>query len=241
MQEYPLGQQLSLFALGGSFANAGESLAKQNERIRTDRAYKLDKIRRADCEGFYEIPRLLPSQHVPSSLISFNYVNSSIAYASGVHFFIDDYQFERVWNDMETSVKRLKTFNCVLTPDFSLYMDMPLPVMIWNIYRSRACGYYWQQCGLEVIPTLSWADRKTWHFCFEGIAQNSVVAVSTIGVKQKEGSLHVWRAGMSEALARLRPSAVLLYGGDVGFNFGTTPVYHFANHVTDRMSEKEAP
>lgn len=43
----------------------------------------------------------------------------------GIHFFIDDYQFQRVWNQPDRYIAPLKRFQCVLTPDFSTYMDMP--------------------------------------------------------------------------------------------------------------------
>jgi len=32
----------------------------------------------------------------------------------------------------------LAKYDCVLTPDFSTYTDMPTPMKLWNIYRSRA-------------------------------------------------------------------------------------------------------
>lgn len=47
-----------------------------------------------------------------------------------VSFFIDDYQFERIWNDPYPYIERLREFPCALTPDFSLYMDIPMAIKI---------------------------------------------------------------------------------------------------------------
>lgn len=44
----------------------------------------------------------------------------------GVHFFVDDYRFENTYSKPERSINRLRQYKFVLTPDFSLYSDMPL-------------------------------------------------------------------------------------------------------------------
>lgn len=43
-----------------------------------------------------------------------------------VHFFMDDYKFEAMWKDPEPRIERLKEYKAVLTPDFSMYTEMPL-------------------------------------------------------------------------------------------------------------------
>ena len=60
----------------------------------------------------------------------FNYVLSTDRRDSGFLFFIDDYQFERFWNDPYPNIERLREFPCALTPDFSLYMDIPMAIKI---------------------------------------------------------------------------------------------------------------
>lgn len=113
------------------------------------------------------------------------------------------------------------------TPDFSLYLDMPDAMQRWNRYRSQALGHWWQEQGLRVVPTLSWAQRRSFCFAFDGVPRRSTVAVSTVGVKGDEGALAVWREGMAEAMSRLEPARVLLYGGDIGFDFGGCEVVEY--------------
>lgn len=88
---------------------------------------------------------------------------------------------------------------------------------------------------MKVVPTLSWAGPDSYAFCFEGVPKRSTVAVSTVGVKRDAATLDIWRDGMAEAMRRLAPSRVLLYGGDVGFVFGGCEVVEYANGITERM------
>ena len=204
------------------------------ERFKTDRAYNLDLVSALDC-GDDGMPVLSAVDFEPDHLIGFNYAKTSKDFAAGVHFFVDDYQFERCWNDPRKYIDVLARFDCVLTPDFSLYLDMPLPMQRWNVYRSRALGLIWTWEGMTVIPTLSWSMPESYEFAFSGLEPGGTYAVSTVGVKSDERALSIWFAGMEEAVRRLQPKRVLLYGGDVGFDF-ECEVAQYKNTVTERMS-----
>ena len=187
------------------------------ERERTYKGVNLKQFDPNRTDGFYQMPIVEPCNYIPDRLIGFNYVRTTKETDCGVHFFIDDYQFERLWNDPETNIEYLKQFQCALTPDWSLYMDMPMAMKVWNVYRSRLIGQLMQDAGIQVIPTLSWAQRETYQFCFDGIMPGGVVAVSTVGVMRDEEAKDVWADGMKEALKRLKPSCVLCYGSEPTF------------------------
>lgn len=100
------------------------------ERLRTDRAYNLDIVSRYDCNeaGF---PELEPCDALPEGAIPFNYAKTTPPEKRTgrmLHFFKDDYQFERAWSSPAKYLEFLRGYECVLTPDFSLYMDMPAPM-----------------------------------------------------------------------------------------------------------------
>ena len=61
-----------------------------------------------------------------------------------VHFFIDDYKFESMWNNPEPRIEKLKKHKAVLAPNFSVYTEMPVALKIYNTFRSRWCGAYLQ-------------------------------------------------------------------------------------------------
>lgn len=186
--------------------------------------------------GKYEFPVISSYRaEPPKSLMPFNIAKGRLVPGAGVHFFIDDYQFERVWRSPRTYTEMLRPFHSVLSPDFSLYTDMPMAVKIWNVYRSRLIGSYWQKTGLNVIPTLQWAEPATYGFCFDGIQPGGVVAVSTLGAAKGRLRKCLWQAGMREAVKRLRPSSILLYGSPIPFDFGGIDVYHYENETIKRL------
>ena len=208
---------------------------KKNERLRTDEAYNLPYVDIDRTEGFYQMPIIHGEEHIPAGLMGFNYASNSRDFDKGIHFYVDDYQFERIWNQPHRYIDSLRDFDCVLTPDFSLYMDMPLSMKIWNTFRSRLIGQIMQDAGLIVIPTVSWAEKQTFDFCFDGLPEKSVLSISTVGVKNDKNAFAVWKAGTGELLKRKKPSALLVYGGAVDFDYGNTKIYYFANEVTERM------
>ena len=106
-------------------------------------------------------------------------------------------------------------------------MDMPRPMQEWNRYRAQAMGLIWQREGLRVVPTLSWAGEDTYSFTYEGIPRGATVATSTVGVKTNAQAQEIWHAGMRAALNTLSPSRVLLYGGNIGFDFGEIEVIEY--------------
>lgn len=136
-----------------------------------------------------------------------------------VHFFMDDYRFETVWSRPRKALQALAPYSMVLSPDFSLYRDWPLMLQMWNVYRNRWCGAFWQSQGLPgdltVIPTVSWSTAESYDFCFLGLPRRSVVAISAVGVRLDEAHLldgFLFREGFREMVARLEPAVVLSYG-----------------------------
>jgi hypothetical protein len=114
-------------------------------------------------------------------------------------------------------------------------MDMPMSMKIWNVFRSRLIGQMMQDEGLTVIPTVSWAEPETFDFCFDGLPEGGVMSISTVGVKKDSNAFEIWKAGTTELIKRKKPSALLVYGGAVDYDFGKTKVFYFANEVTERM------
>lgn len=196
-----------------------EEEPKENERERTNNAYNLELFNSLRASGKYQIPIIENDGYIPKDLIGFNYAKTSSKKDCGIHFYIDDYQFERIWNNPKDYLDILDEYECVLSPDFSLYLDMSMSLKIWNVYRSRLIGQYLQNRGLIVIPTISWADEDTFEFCFDGIPKGSIVSISTIGVKKNKKALNIWTKGVNEMIKRIQPSAILIYGGKLDYDF----------------------
>lgn len=207
-----------------------------NERLRTDFSYNLQLLEDIELsDDWLQMPIIKASELIPSSLIGFNYAKTAKEFNKGVHFYIDDYQFERLWNSPERYIGLLKKFQVVFTPDFSLYMDMPKPIQIYNIYRSRLLGAYWQSEGISVIPTLSWSDENSYDFAFDGIEIGSTVTVSTVGILKNEEAKRYLISGMKEAIKRIKPKTIILYGLEVEFDYGNIRVIKFKNKNIERF------
>lgn len=141
-----------------------------------------------------------------------------------VTFFTDDYRFEPVWVSPDRFLGYMPREHWALTPDFSLYTDHPPAVHLWNVFRSRWLGAYWQREGQQVVPTVSWAGPAGYDYCFLGLPGRSVLAVSTVGVLKDRGATRLWIDGFHEMVYRLEPTQVLCCGAlPAGFTT-TTPV-----------------
>lgn len=130
----------------------------------------------------------------------------------GMHCFLDDYRFESLWRRPVQTLPAIQKWEVVLTPDFSLYADCPLVMQMWNTYRSRWVGCWWAANGVQVIPTVSWGLHESYDFCFLGLPERSVLAVSTVGTRADESTRLPFMAGFAVMLERLSPTAVLCYG-----------------------------
>lgn len=149
-----------------------------------------------------------------------------------VHFFLDDYKFEILWKDPEPRVERLKEYRAILSPQFSMYTEMPMAVQIHQIFKNRWCGAYFQSKGLKVIPSLVWGEADTYWFSFDGINEGSVVAVSTVGMRTEK---QLFMAGYKELLHRIRPEAIICYGEPFDEMEGKLIVVNYAD--TNNLSQ----
>ena len=166
--------------------------------------------------GEYEFPIIQPVHEIPriDRWIGFNYVKTlweGRVKRTGVHFFIDDYQFERVWNKINIYTPMLRRFGCLLMTDFSLYIDFPKVIQMYNKYRNHWIAAYWQEQGIPVIPVIMWGEEKNWDWQFDGYPKNSIVAVSNVGCMNDKESKKMFNAGFEEMKRRLEPQEILFY------------------------------
>ena len=169
-----------------------------------------------DTAGKYEIPKMRPVISLPDlNLIGFNYARSCEPRERaqhGLHFYLDDYQFQRLWADPERYVPMLQDFGAVMSPDFSVYSDFPKAVKIWNVYRNMWLACFWQLNGIPVIPTIMWGAPDTFEYCFDGFPESGIVSVSTEGSFMSERRKASFMDGYKEMLDRLHPSGIIVQG-----------------------------
>ena len=143
------------------------------------------------------------------SLIGYDKINQSDEKEKTVHFFLDDYRFESIYKNPNDKIERLKKFNAVMSPDFSMFTEMPVSLQLYNCFRNRWVGAYLQSKGIKVIPTVRWGSLESFNFCFDGIEQGCTVAVSTLGIKNEKSHFML---GYNEMRRRIRPKKIICYG-----------------------------
>lgn len=166
----------------------------------------------ATYSGIFEFPEINPVFEIPNRLISFSKALSSKDYGQWIHFYEDDYLFERLWRDPQKYLGILKKFRGVILPDFSLYRDMPLAMQIWNIYRSRAIGYWLQVNGVKVIPNIRYGDKRTYSICCDGISRHGIIAVGSHGNMKHMTDRMIFLEGLDVVVRRLEPKVIVIYG-----------------------------
>ena len=166
-----------------------------------------------DGVGLYGIPEIKPEKWEPCDFIAFDKAKMCTNRNDvGVHFFLDDYLFDRIWNQFDRYMKMLSYFKAVLSPDWSLYTDWPTAVNIWSHYRKHYVGAYLQDMGVKVYPTIEWSDRKSIRWCFDGEPVGSCVAISSVGTQRSSDSKRNFLYGYYAMIERLAPETILFWG-----------------------------
>ena len=181
---------------------------------RNRRNYENLERRIFDGVGEYGIPQIEPVTYEGGcDWIGFNYAKTcKEPEKKGVHFFLDDYQFNRLWTDIDRYIPLLQRFRYVMSPDFSTYTDFPKTIQIYNHYRKHRVGAYLQEAGIQVIPTISWSTPDSFDWCFDGEPEGGAVAVSSVGCMNSKGRKALFLAGYEELIYRLHPETIIFYG-----------------------------
>ena len=195
--------------------------------------------------GPFDIPEILPIGKVDVSGLGscgFNYMlGEKHPEEKILHFFLDDYQFERVWKEPNKYLSYMQKFRYVIAPDFSLYIDHPRSVQIFNHYRKHWCARYWQDNGIKVIPCICWSDESSFEWCFDGTPKNAPVCISTIGgFGNHNCDKEAWLRGYRKCLEVLKPSQIILFGKEYPETQTETPTQTFSNEQLRRKTTLSA-
>ena len=165
----------------------------------------------AKFSGNYEFPIPERVDYKPTLAIPFNAAKRSRQYQRWVHFYLYDYIFNCVWNKPERYLPLFKRFQGIITPDFSLYRNLPLSMQIWNTYRNRAIGYWLQSNGIKIVTNVRWGDERTYSFAFEGLPKGGTYAVCSNGCIQNKTDRYYFIKGLEIMVDTLKPETIINY------------------------------
>ena len=184
-----------------------------------DDGFNAELVSNAFFDGLLEIPIIEKPQEIkiPSALIPFTQMKRSSTKSEAVHFYEHDKRFSDVLTCTKDLFPELAKFSAVISPDCSLYRDMPLCLQIANTYMNRAVGHYLQSKGIYVIPNIRWGDERSFttvelpeKFAFLGAPKNSIVSIGTYGCIKSKENKDYFRKGLSAMLDELSPEVVLV-------------------------------
>lgn len=160
---------------------------------------------------------------VPFHIAEAKGINSDEA----IHFFVSDIKLNAIKNRKYIPDVYYKA-KAVLTPDFSLYLEADRDEWRRNVELNRKIGEWWQREGVTVIPSISWADETSFDFCFAGVGQGGIVAISSQGITR----IDLFYRGVDEMVRRLRPKYIICYGTKVFLNYN---VLYYQTFVEERF------
>lgn len=169
-------------------------------------------VEKANYDGIEEIPCIKTSILLPEKVITFSKALKTNDYDRWVVFYEHDDKLIRLWNNPRRYLNVLKKFKGVITPDFSLYRNMPLVMQKWQTYKGKAISVWLQNEGVEVIPNVRFADERSYSFCVNGVEKHSTIAVGTHGCIKKVIDRVYFEKGLAETVRRLQPQTIIVYG-----------------------------
>lgn len=179
-----------------------------------DDGYSSYLVNEATFVGKYQIPALKEtnSDSVPILMMPFDKRKKTNPSLTTLHFYMHDITFRQILTNTKHYLSELKNFKSVVSPDCSLYRDMPLCLQISNTYLNRAVAFYLQNNGVNVIPNVRWGDERSYEFCFDGLPFESIYCVSNHGCYKSAEDRHYFDLGLRKMISLLKPKIIIVYG-----------------------------
>lgn len=180
----------------------------------SNRALQNFNIASFEVDNMYGFPELFPVRN-PIQCDKFRWVDFETAKRTrdsscGLHFFIDDYKFQCLWNQPKRYIDFLARQKCVIMPDFSLYTNFPLALQIYNKYRNHWLAAYYSINGVRIIPCVLCCKVITFPWLFSGLPKESVIAISDIGIARGEDH-RLFEDTYTQILDKLKPVQILYF------------------------------
>lgn len=203
-----------------------------------DDGYSSYLVDGANFVGKYQIPSIPKHDEIliPKDMVPFDKRNVVKERDLAIDFYMHDVTFRQILTSTSKYLGELSKFAAVISPDCSLYRDMPLCLQITNTYMNRAVGFYLQKHGVYVIPNVRWGDERSFEFCFQGLPTNDIVCISTHGCIKSAVNRYYFRLGLGEMLNVLKPRVVLVHGSmpdEVFSDFiNETKFVHYESYIS---------
>ncbi len=193
------------------------SLGSSGRKIHQRDVFRIFLLEDAEYSKKHELPlvRAVAAENAhPNGLVPFSIAMSrgNVDYDCFVHFYEDDFRFERVWNNPKRYLPELSKYAGVIMPDFSTSIDFPRPLKLWSAYKNQALAFWFQKNGLTVIPNAR--HEPQCDFLVEALPRKSVIAISGRACTMRVVERRCFMRDVKETVDRLEPIAIVYYGSD---------------------------
>lgn len=141
--------------------------------------------------------------------------------SAGVHHFVYDYRLSPIWRNPLPCIKRYQHFSCTLGVDFSMFNEQQaIPISLMNMIKNRYMTCAFQQHGLTAIPTFSFGHPALEPYWYDGIPENSQVAICNIIIGKTQTERELRQYAIEGLVRRKRPTTLIVYGRPLTFDPG---------------------
>lgn len=187
-----------------------------------DDGFNAELVEEALFDGLLEIPTIKKPETfiIPKVLRPFSQRNNKPDYSDFIMEYEHDIRFRDLLTCTKNCLPEISKYAGFISPDNSLYFDMPLALQITNVYLNRQIGYFIQQQGVYVIPNIRWGDERTYKrilpnerpIAFLGAEKHSIYSIGTYGCCRSAKEKYHLREGLRSMIIELEPVIILVYG-----------------------------
>ena len=184
------------------------------KKILYDDGFNSYLVEGATFDGEAGIPVLqnMNNLQVPKELIPFTKSRKNLKRRKFVHFYVYDQYFKCVLNNPEKYVELFKTYDGIISPDPTMFIDNSKCLLETSTYMNRAIAFFYARKGIPVIPNIRWTNEKSYEFCFLGIPKGYIVSISTHGCCKTKQQKQNFKKGLAKMLEVLEPVDVIVHG-----------------------------
>jgi Domain of unknown function (DUF4417) len=259
----------------------GKDIDKQSDSLKG--SFQLDEDPDFDFVGELDTPRLLPDKlmtpdELPEKLKTWAgsatrdeedpdvwwFYNYGVDSTSGmqdiskviVGFYTHDDYFEPWWHapaKFTTKILNSK-IKYISTPDFSPVNELGRTFWLWQMYRSRWLGRYFQEAGLTLLPHITWPDGEI-DFLEEHVISTLPddvpmlsIQLQTIDPDKVTGGMDHFKKQVQLVVSKVQPEVLFCYAGKPGLelaeslNLGSTRLHHMVprqHALSERAKKRE--
>lgn len=158
---------------------------------------------------------------LPPRFVSCDEAKNTTDPTLGIHHFVYDDRLSSVWRNPIAHIKCYSHFSCTLGVDFSMFNEQEaIPISLMNLIKNRfmTCGF--QQHGLTVIPTFSFGHPALEPFWYDGIPEESQVAICNIIIGKTQAERELRQYAIEGLVRRKHPTMLIVYGRPLTFDPG---------------------